>query len=166
MRQRDTINPRGEPRALASTKATRAADAWPLIDASVLGVQSGSVARTLDRCDLTQRQRSRGSACSVSTPGQRGAPQRSCRRCVGGIHDRSSDTAANTKILTTNPIILPHTRPTPPTLLLFRSETPSFPFYTPDQTTLHCNTRAYTESPLPNHQRPSTHLADRNIQSS
>jgi hypothetical protein len=101
-----------------------------------------------------------------STPGQRGAPQRSCRRCVGGIHDRSSDTAANTKILTTNPIILPHTRPTPPTLLLFRSETPSFPFYTPDQTTLHCNTRAYTESPLPNHQRPSTHLADRNIQSS
>jgi hypothetical protein len=81
---------------------------------------------------------------------------------VGGIHDRSSDTAAKTKILTTNPITLPHTRPTPPTLLLFRPDTQSFPLYSPPvQTTLHCNTRACTESPLPNHKRPSTHLTDR-----
>jgi hypothetical protein len=73
-----------------------------------------------------------GSECSLPRPELANAARRSGHVASLSfcISDRSSDTAS-TKILTTNPILLPHTRPTPPTPLLFRSETQSFPLCTP-----------------------------------
>jgi hypothetical protein len=67
----------------ASTKARRPTDAWPLVDVRVLGVQSGSVARTLSICATSRRDSDRLRMLS-STPraGQRGAPQRSCRQSI------------------------------------------------------------------------------------